>query len=233
MKKNLIIVLRLWMLLFLFYFLDAGILSAQEFIQLWEKGKMPNSKGIEMKDSISNERIFRVGIPGMWTFFSPSSQENKHAAVIICPAGGYQRQAYIISGIQLAKYFNTIGVNAFVLKYRLPNSPDLIQREIAPLQDLQRAIKIVRSNAKTWNIDRDKIGVMGSSSGGHLASTAGTHFEDVSAIGDSLNGISFTPNFLILISPVIDLGKYAHAGSRDNLLGTNAPQKLLENIVLR
>lgn len=199
-----------------------------EFIPLYSKGKMPNSKGLNLKDSIAAERIYRVGTPGLYAFF-PSSTENKGAAVVICPGGGYERLAYVISGIQLAKWFNAVGISAFVLNYRLPNSPDLIHREIGPLQDAQRAIKIIRANANKWGIRPDKIGVQGSSAGGHLASLVGTHNEDVSAIRDSLDTVSFRPAFLILISPVIDLGTYAHAGSRKNLLGDNPSPEAINN----
>jgi acetyl esterase/lipase len=197
-----------------------------EFIPLYPKGKMPNSKGLNLRDSIANERIYQVGAPGMYAFF-PSSSENKGAAVLICPGGGYERLAYVISGTQLAKWFNAIGISAFVLNYRLPNSPDLIKREIGPLQDAQRAIRIIRANAGKWGIKTDKIGVQGSSAGGHLATLIGTHNEDVSAIHDSLDNISFHPNFLILVSPVIDLGTYAHIGSRKNLLGEKPSEDLI------
>ncbi|GAA4749859.1 alpha/beta hydrolase [Flavisolibacter ginsenosidimutans] len=198
-----------------------------EFIPLYPKGKMPNTKGMNLKDSIAAERIYRVGTPGMYAFF-PSASENKGAAVVICPGGGYERLAYVISGTQLAKWFNTMGISAFVLNYRLPNSPDLKQREIGPLQDAQRAIKIIRAGAGKWGLKGDKIGVQGSSAGGHLASLVGTVDKDYSAIGDSLNNVSFHPNFMILVSPVIDLGTYAHAGSRKNLLGEKPSQELID-----
>ncbi len=201
--------------------------SAQEFIPLWDKNKMPNSREIKLVDKIENERISQVGIPGMYAFF-PSLQENKGAAVVICPGGGYSHLAYIISGTQLAKWFNSMGVSAFVLKYRLPNSPDLKERQIAPLQDAQRALRIVRSNAKKWSIKLDNIGVMGTSAGGHLAATLGTSTEDVSANGDALDKVAFNPNFMILISPVISMRSYAHAGSRKNLLGENPAKDLIE-----
>jgi len=200
---------------------------AQEFIPLWDKDKMPNSRGIRLEDKIENERIHQVGTPGMYAFF-PSSQENKGAAVIICPGGGYSHLAYIISGTQLAKWFNSMGVSAFVLNYRLPTSPDLKERQLAPLQDAQRALRIVRSRAKEWSIKPDKIGVMGTSAGGHLAATLGTSTEDVSASGDALDKITFNPNFMILVSPVISMGIYAHAGSRKNLLGENPSKDLIE-----
>lgn len=202
------------------FLLWAYAVNAQEFIPLWPEGKMPNTKGMGLKDSIANERVYQVGTPGMYSFF-PSNQENKKAAVIICPGGGYERLAYVISGTQLAKWFNTIGISAFVLNYRLPNSPDLKEREKGPLQDLQRAIKVVRANAVKWGIQVDKIGVQGSSAGGHLASMAGTSEADISAIGDTLDKVSARPDFMILVSPVIDMGKYAHKGSRKNLLGEN------------
>lgn len=201
--------------------------SAQEFIPLWPEGKMPNSKVLKLTDSIANERIFRVGRPGMYAFF-PSANENNKTAVLICPGGGYERLAYVVSGTQIAKWFNSIGVTAFVLNYRLPNSPDLKQRELGPLQDAQRAIKYIRANAVKLGIRPDKIGIQGSSAGGHLAAWAGIATDDVSAIGDSLDSVSSRPDFVMLLSPVIDLGKYAHVGSRNNLLGPNASPQLIE-----
>jgi acetyl esterase/lipase len=218
-------------LILLLFCLGAFQTSAQEFIPLWPEKKMPNTKGLAVKDSIANERIYKVGTPGMYAFF-PSAQENKGAAVIICPGGGYERLAYIISGWQLAKWFNTMGISAFVLNYRLPNSPDLKERHLGPLQDAQRAMRLIRAHANKWGIKRDKVGILGTSAGGHLAATLGTHLTDVSAIGDSLNKVTFRPDFMILISPVINLGPYAHAGSRKNLLGPNPAAELLKKYSL-
>jgi len=201
--------------------------KAQEFITLWPQGKTPNSKGLHLADSIANERIYRVGTPGMYAFF-PSQQENKGAAVVICPGGGYERLAYMISGTQLAKWFNTMGVSAFVLNYRLPNSPDLVNRETGLLMDAQRAIKIIRANAVQWKIQPDKIGIQGSSAGGHLAAMAGNAKEDISAIGDSLDRTAFHPDFTILVSPVIDMGEWAHKGSRKNLMGENPSPEMIQ-----
>jgi acetyl esterase/lipase len=213
--------------------LIGSALMAQDFIPIWPSNNIPNSKHLKLKDSIANERIYQVMQPGMYAFF-PGTQENKGAAVVICPGGGYERLAYVISGLQLAKWFNTMGVSAFVLNYRLPNSPDLKQREIGPLQDVQRAIRFIRANAAKWGIDREKVGIMGSSSGGHLAATAGTKSDDVSAIKDSLDKQSFKPNFMILVSPVIDLStQYAHAGSVKNLLGPNPTTQLKEKYSLQ
>ncbi len=199
---------------------------AQDSIPLWPKGKMPNTKGLVMTDSIFNERYQRIGTPRMYAFF-PSKQENRNAAVILCPGGGYHHYAHV-STFQVAKWFNTMGISAFVLVSRLPHSPDLVERSKAPLQDAQRAIRLIRANAQAWNINPDKIGVMGFSAGGHVASTLGTHTEDISAIGDSLDRLSFNPNFMLLVSPVITMGEFAHKGSRENLLGENPSKELIE-----
>lgn len=207
--------------------LGALTLQAQDFIPLWPAGKMPNTKGMRLKDSIYNERVYQVGTPGMYAFF-PSVQENKQCAVLICPGGGYHHLSYQISGFQLAKWFNTMGVSAFVLNYRLPISPDLVQREKGPLQDAQRAMRIIRANAGKWNIQQNRIGIMGVSAGGHLAAWVGNSTDDVAAIGDTMNAIPYRPDFTILVSPVITLGKYTHKGSRNNLLGSNATKEQLE-----
>jgi acetyl esterase/lipase len=217
--------------LLLFFLCLPAAASGQEFFPLWEKGKMPNSKGLAQKDDIRNERIYEVGTPGFYAFF-PSQQENKGAAVVICPGGGYERLAYQISGVQLAKWFNTLGISAFVLNYRLPNSPDLRQREIAPLMDAERAMRVIRTNAEKWQIKTDKIGILGSSAGGHLAANLGVATEDFAKIGDDLDKLPFAPNFVILISPVITMGEYTHATTRKNLLGANPSAELIEKYSL-
>lgn len=195
--------------------------DAQEFVSLWPEKHMPNSKGLKLADSIANERIYQVGTPGFYTFF-PSKEENNGAAVLICPGGGYQRLAYVISGFQLARWFNTLGVNAFVLNYRLPVSPDLIEPAKGPVTDAQRAMKMIRSRAAEWKIDRNKIGVMGSSAGGHLAASLSCLDTNFSAIGDSLDSVRYKPDFAILVSPVIDMSTViAHRGSVNSLLGSS------------
>lgn len=204
---------------------------AQDFVPLWPAGKMPNTKGLAMKDSIANERIYRVGIPGMYPFL-PSRQENTGAAVVICPGGGYERLAYIISGLQLAKWFNTLGISAFVLNYRLPNSPDLKQRELGPLQDAQRAMQLIRANATRWGIKPNKIGIMGTSAGGHLAALLATYPTNVAVIDDFVSQFGFRPDFTILVSPVITMGQYTHAASRKNLLGPTPSADLVKTFSL-
>ncbi|MCB0637985.1 MAG: alpha/beta hydrolase, partial [Lewinella sp.] len=160
--------------LFLLCLLGAVAQSqAQELILLWPAGEMPNSRGLERTDEEARQRITRVAEPGMYAFFT-SQEEQKGSAVLICPPGGYGKLAYQIAGFQFAKWLNTLGIHAFVLIHRLPTEPDLITREQGPLQDAQRALKIIRSRAAEWAIDPDRIGVMGASAGGHLASTLGT-----------------------------------------------------------
>jgi acetyl esterase/lipase len=193
---------------------------AQEFIRLWPQGKKPNSNGLVVKDSLYNERIWRVGTPGMYVFRVAKS-ENKGTAVLICPGGGYERLSHLYNGFNFARWFNTLGINAFVLIYRLPHQQDLHQRQLAPLQDAQRAMRLIRVNAQKWNLIPEKIGVMGVSAGGHLASTLGTHFNDVSAIKDSLDRVSYRPDFMVLLSPVITMGPFAHPGSKERFLGAD------------
>src|SRR5699024_1082898 len=200
---------------------------AQDTIPLWPKDELPNSKGITLQDSIQNDRIYKIKYPRMHTFV-PAKEENTGAAVLIFPGGVYDHLTYDLGGFQLAKWFNTIGVSAFVVNYRLPNSPDLKKRQIAPLQDAQRAMRLVRSRAKEWQIDPERVGVLGTSSGGHVASTIGTHREDVSSIGDSLDGYSYKPNFMVMVSPVITMGKYTHKGSLRNLLGLKPKDKMMQ-----
>ncbi len=127
----------------------------------------------------------------------------------------------------MAKWFNAMGISAFVVNYRLPTSPDLQQRELAPLQDAQRAMRMVRANASRWKINPNKIGVQGSSAGGHLAAMMGNSAEDVSILKDSLDMVPFRADFMILVSPVISMGSNAHKGSKANLLGDNPSQELI------
>lgn len=201
--------------------------NAQEFIQLWPLNKMPNTKGLVLKDSIVNERAIQIANPGMYAFF-PSKDDNNGAAILIFPGGGYHHLTYNLGGFQLAKWFNTMGISAFVVNYRLPTSPDLQQRELGSLQDAQRAMKIVKANADKWKIDKHKIGVQGSSAGGHLAAMLGNFTGDVSSIKDGLDTVLFHPNFMVLVSPVISMGINAHKSSKTNFLGDNPSQQMID-----
>ena len=152
------------------------------------------------------------------TLYLPDPAKATGTAVIICPGGGYSILATSHEGHDMAKKFNEAGITAFVLKYRLPRKEMMTDKRIGPLQDAQRAIQLVRENAKQWNVNPSKIGILGSSAGGHLASTAGTHFEKTYL--DNPNNISLRPDFMILNYPVISFSdSLTHQGSRLNLIG--------------
>jgi acetyl esterase/lipase len=214
--------------LILLFIINAVHVPAQQFIPLWPEGKKPNFNGMAVTDSLYNERLWRVGTPGLYTF-PVTGSENTGTAVLICPGGGYERVNYLYNGFNLARWYNTIGVSAFVLIYRLPHQSDLQQRQLAPLQDAQRAMRIIRTNAARWNIKSNKIGVMGVSSGGHVASTLATHITDLSAIKDSMDATGFLPDFMVLLSPVISMGKYAHHASRKYFIGPDSSKAMIEN----
>jgi len=164
------------------------------------------------------DRVLGVVRPTI-TVYLPDPAKATGSAVIICPGGGYWILAMGHEGYDVAKRLNEEGIAAFVLKYRLPKGDIMIDKRIGPLQDAQRAIQLVRENSKAWNINPNKIGIMGSSAGGHLASTAGTHFQQ--AMIDNPNNTSLRPDFMILNYPVISFSdSLTHQGSRQNLIGT-------------
>lgn len=145
-------------------------------------------------------------------------------AIVICPGGGYGGLVTGAEGHGIAAWLNRHGITGAVLEYRLPGG-----RSQVPLLDAQRALRTVRANAKAWNVDPERIGIMGFSAGGHLASTAGTHFDagDASST-DPVQRLSCRPDFMILVYPVISMGDKGHQGSRNNLLGKNPDAKLVE-----
>lgn len=149
------------------------------------------------------------------------------AAVIICPGGGYEMESYRLEGITIAEAFRSKGIAAFILKYRLPSDSIMINKSIGPLQDAQQAIKTVRQHAKEWKLDSTKIGIMGFSAGGHLASTVGTHFNKSYISNDEK--ISLRPSFMILIYPVISMkDELTNYGTRVNLLGKSPDSGQIE-----
>jgi acetyl esterase/lipase len=191
--------------------------SSAQYLPLYKN--IPNYIDAINEEVITNDGILRIGkvsIPG-YQYFRAANDTIKRPCVIICPGGGYGILAATHEGTDVAAYFNTIGINAMVLKYRIPNSAHQVNKSIAPLQDAQQAMYLARTNANKWGIDADKIGIMGFSAGGHLASTAATHYEDVK-VTNPLN-ISYRPNFQILIYPVITFSSNGHQGSRNNLIG--------------
>ncbi|WP_267404170.1 MULTISPECIES: alpha/beta hydrolase [unclassified Chryseobacterium] len=214
-------------LVFIIFF--GAQLSAQQKIIVWPKGEMPNSKGLKLNINEEKEgRITQIQEAELFVFL-PAKEERKSMAIIIIPGGGYHHLTYDLGGYSYAKWLNTLGISAFVLNYRLPTSPDLKQREIAPLQDIQAAIKLIRKNAAQYGISPEQIGVLGTSAGGHLAAMASNISTDYTELKGDLSTISTIPNFAVLVSPVIDLGEFAHKGSRVNLLGEDAsPEKIKE-----
>lgn len=145
-------------------------------------------------------------------------------AVIICPGGGYGGLVTGGEGHGIAKWLNGHGVAGLVLEYRLPKG-----RSYVPLLDAQRAIRMTRANAKAWNLDPKKIGIIGFSAGGHLASTAATHFDSgVAQSKDPVTRQSSRPDFAILVYPVVTMEKSTHGGSRRNLLGEKPSDELIE-----
>lgn len=204
-----------------------GNLLAQTPQPLYPGGIVPNSKPTPpsyMEHSNEGNRAEKVSVPTLTPYLLEDGQP--HTAVLVIPGGGYSRVVMEHEGDSIALAFNKIGVSAFVLKYRLPSDSIMVDKTIGPLQDAQSALVMIRKNAKQWNIDPVKVGVIGFSAGGHLASTLGTHF-DKPAIQDKEN-ISLRPDFMALIYPVITFGPFAHAGSRENLIGKNPPQQLID-----
>ncbi|MDP1561063.1 MAG: alpha/beta hydrolase [Pirellulaceae bacterium] len=146
------------------------------------------------------------------------------SAVIICPGGGYGGLVTGAEGHDIAKWLNSHGIAGIVLEYRLPAG-----RSFVPLLDAQRAIRMVRSNADAWQIKPTRVGIMGFSAGGHLASTAATHFDEGNSDADDmLDRISCRPDFAVLIYPVVTMGENTHLGSRANLLGPKPTPQMIE-----
>ncbi|OCK53235.1 hypothetical protein BA768_01380 [Chryseobacterium sp. CBo1] len=194
--------------------------SAQEKLMFWPKGEMPNSKILASKTK-KKKILAELKEPELFAFLPPIKERNQ-MSVIIIPGGGYSKLTYDEGAFQIAKWMNTQGISAFVLNYRLPTSTDLIQREIAPLQDIQAAIKYIRKNAEQWKISSNLLGVVGTSAGGHLATSVSNITKDYTELKGDWESISTIPDFAVLFCPVIDFGEYAHKGSRESLLGENA-----------
>jgi acetyl esterase/lipase len=178
-----------------------------------------------LESTTADMHISKISVPALIPFFPEKGKANG-SAVIICPGGGYSILAIGHEGYAVAKEFNKIGVIAFVLKYRLPSDQIMVDKTIGPLQDAQTAIMLVRKNAAQWGINPSKIGILGFSAGGHLASTAGTHFNK--PVIDN-QGISVRPDFMVLAYPVITFSKeYTHHGSVWNLIGKMPTQAQID-----
>ncbi len=183
-------------------------------------GSIPDSKPSRVQETTTTEGGVRTSnvIQPTLTVYLPAPTKATGTSVIICPGGGYARLAMDHEGYDVAKRLNDMGVAAFVLKYRLPNGQSQPDPSIAPLLDVQQALRLVREQASKYNLNPERIGVMGFSAGGHLASTAGTHFAQ--PVGTNPGPASVRPAFLVLLYPVISFSDtLKHTGSRTNLLG--------------
>ena len=208
MKKNIFYPIVLFLLSF-------SAINAQEIINLYSS-EIPNSKPSEIKES--GEGMYRDVTNPTLEYFKPNPEKANGTAIILVPGGGYSVVVYQGEGVGNAKSLAEQGIAAFVLKYRLPDDDIMEDRKIGPLQDAQHAIKLVRENAEKWGIDASRLGIMGFSAGGHLASSAATHFE--TSYIDNPNNTSLRPDFQILVYPVISMtSDLTHGGSRDALIG--------------
>jgi acetyl esterase/lipase len=220
--KNLLITLFLISMLL-------TVKAQTDTIILYPKG-VPGLKGVHIPEDSQMSggvtRVKDVTQPAVYVY--QPKIKTSDASVIICPGGGYGILAIDHEGYEIAQWFNDRGVTAFVLKNRLPQDELFENAEIRPLQDAQQAIRIVRKNASVYGISPDKIGIMGFSAGGHLASTASTHFKI--QVGETTDpSVSVRPDFSLLIYPVITFGAVnTHSGTRDNLVGTNASAEKIE-----
>jgi acetyl esterase/lipase len=207
---------RLLSLAFVLTFAAASFAVEPKAELLWPKGAPgANGDGPEDKPTL--------------TAYLPDPTKTVGTAVVVCPGGGYGGLASDHEGRQIAEWFNTFGVAGFVLEYRHRGRG---YGHPTPMQDVQRALRTVRAGAKDWRINPHKIGIIGFSAGGHLASTAGTHFDngDPMAI-DPIETVGCRPDFMILCYPVIALGEpFTHRGSQENLLGRNPSEDLIENL---
>ncbi len=196
-------------------------LTAQEKLEipLWPNGA-PTNAG-ETVDPVPTLTIYQA--PG---------DKPTDTAVLICPGGGYQHLAMDHEGHQIAQWLNSMGISAFILKYRIGTWEGKKNNHPIPLLDAQRGIRTIRARANEWKINPERIGILGFSAGGHLASTVGTHFDSGQPDSpDKIERVSSRPNFMVLIYPVISLKtKYVHRGSRKALLGENADMTLVENL---
>lgn len=189
------------------------------------KGAVPNNKPAEDHESaVTKDNVTRVAkvLTPTLTIYRPDKPNGQ--AVVICPGGGYSILAFDKEGSRVAEEFIKWGVTAVVLKSRLPDDSLQTDKSLAPLQDAQEAIRYVRGHAKAWGIQPNKIGIMGFSAGGHLASTAATHF-NFKADPANTDTVSVRPDFAILIYPVISFDSMiTHKGSRNNLVGATASE---------
>jgi acetyl esterase/lipase len=200
--------------------------AVEQEILLWPADH-PANAGIEPLTTGMPEWLDRVTRSPALTPFLPEKDAASGAAVVICPGGGYGGLAMAKEGMEVAQWMQNRGIAGFVLRYRCGGGKN---QQPVPLLDAQRALRMVRSRAKEWNIDPERIGILGFSAGGHLASTAATMFDEGdSGSDDSVARMSSRPDFAVLVYPVISMAEgVTHVGSRVNLLGRDADEALVK-----
>jgi len=199
--------------------------AAGQVIELWPEG-VPLRIANAPAEHIEDNRIYNVNVPTLARFSPPRGKANGTAA-IICPGGGYQRLAVDKEGSEMQRWLNGVGVTAFILKYRV--AP---YQHPAPLLDVLRAVRLVRSRAAEWGVDPRRIGVFGSSAGGHLAVSAATLYAAPEGkTGAALDKVSGRPDFIVVTYPVVSMRPpMAHGGSRKNLLGDHPSEDLVNHL---
>ena len=200
-------------------------------MSLWPKDRIPNRIESDEKEEHKRNGILRISAVQEPTIevYLPAKSNANGKAMLIFPGGGYGMLAYDWEGIDIAKFLNGKGIAGIVVKYRLPSSKSQKDKHHVPLIDAQRALRLVRSKAESFHIDADKIGILGFSAGGHLASTLGTHFEEkVYEPIDTVDQQSARPNFMALGYPVISFGEMTHGGSKKNLIGENPNMEMVD-----
>ncbi len=198
--------------------------AQSSILKIWPDGIPGSIKNDTYAEKISEAnglaaRIEKVTDPTLYVFLPPSDKATGQA-VLICPGGGYGFLSFINEGFPITKWLNDNGIAGIILKYRLPSDLIMKDKSVGPLQDAQEAMRIIRRNAVAWNINPGKVGVMGFSAGGHLASTLSTHFAE--KVYEPSDTTSARPDFSLLIYPVITMdATFTHGGTRRGLLGDN------------
>lgn len=193
---------------------------------LWPGGSLPNYQKSGEKESTEITDCIRISLvqePDIAVYL-PSKRCATGEAFVIFPGGSYGVLSYDWEGVQIAKWLNSKGIAGIILKYRLPNSKSNIVSHLSPLLDAKRAIRLVRFHSSEWNIKKDKIGIIGFSAGGHLATSLITRFDEGDTSSpDPIEQLSSRPDYAALIYPVITMAKpYVHENSRNNLIGAEA-----------
>jgi acetyl esterase/lipase len=218
--------------LFFFTLLLININAQNPVLKIWPDGIPGSIKN----DSYSEKVTLTNGMPSRYekvtdptiSVFLPPADKATGSAVLICPGGGYGVLAFDHEGFAIARWLNDNGIAGIILKYRLPSDMIMKDKSIGPLQDAQEAMRIIRRNASEWKIDPYKIGVIGFSAGGHLASTLSTHYAEI--VYDVSDTTSARPDFSLLIYPVISFdGSITHSGSRRNLIGENPSYDVIKH----